>query len=210
QTQTGELGAYTTFRTEDAGEQSLALLTSVKNLFVRQLPYMPREYITRLVFDRNHHSVVCVKNRVQVVAGITMRVFLETGLGEIAFCAVDANEQVRGYGTRIMNHAKEYARSIGLHFFLTYADNQAIEYFRKQGFSDVITVPKERWKDRIKDYRGSTPMEFIIRPNTPYLNLSDVISTQKLKLMEKAQQFTNGANFYSTPKRGQIWKEMIL
>ena len=30
-------------------------------------------------------------------------------LGEIAFCAVSANEQVKGYGARLMNHAKAAA-----------------------------------------------------------------------------------------------------
>jgi len=38
----------------------------------------------------------------------------------------------QGYGTRLMNHLKEYARSLGLRFFLTYADNFAIGYFKKQ------------------------------------------------------------------------------
>ena len=41
--------------------------------------------------------------------------------------------QVRGYGTRLMNHLKQHARDVdGLHFFLTYADNNAVGYFMKQ------------------------------------------------------------------------------
>ena len=28
------------------------------------------------------------------------------GFGEIAFCAVTANEQVKGFGTRLMNYTK--------------------------------------------------------------------------------------------------------
>jgi hypothetical protein len=43
-------------------------------------------------------------------------------LGEIAFCAVMAAEQVKGFGTRLMNHAKECARTLDmLSHFLTYA-----------------------------------------------------------------------------------------
>jgi GNAT superfamily N-acetyltransferase len=54
-------------------------------------------------------------------------------LGEIAFCAVAANQQVRGFGTRLMNHAKAMARDRdGLTHFLTYADNNAVGYFSKQ------------------------------------------------------------------------------
>lgn len=55
------------------------------------------------------------------------------GLGEIAFCAVAANQQVRGFGTRLMNHTKAMARDHdGLTHFLTYADNNAVGYFTKQ------------------------------------------------------------------------------
>jgi N-acetylglutamate synthase-like GNAT family acetyltransferase len=55
------------------------------------------------------------------------------GLGEIAFCAVAANQQVRGFGTRLMNHTKAMARGRdGLTHFLTYADNNAVGYFTKQ------------------------------------------------------------------------------
>lgn len=53
--------------------------------------------------------------------------------GEIAFCAITADEQVKGYGTRLMNHLKQYARDMdGLTHFLTYADNNAVGYFIKQ------------------------------------------------------------------------------
>ena len=41
--------------------------------------------------------------------------------------------QVKGYGTRLMNHLKQYARDVdGLTHFLTYADNNAVGYFTKQ------------------------------------------------------------------------------
>lgn len=53
--------------------------------------------------------------------------------GEIAFCAITADEQVKGYGTRLMNHLKQFAREEdGLTHFLTYADNNAVGYFIKQ------------------------------------------------------------------------------
>lgn len=53
--------------------------------------------------------------------------------GEIAFCAITADEQVKGYGTRLMNHLKQHARDAdGLTHFLTYADNNAVGYFIKQ------------------------------------------------------------------------------
>jgi histone acetyltransferase len=41
-----------------------------------------------------------------IVGGITYRMFVRQQLGEIAFCAVSAVEQVKGYGTRLMDKLK--------------------------------------------------------------------------------------------------------
>jgi histone acetyltransferase len=38
--------------TNDGSRDSMILLTGMKNLFQKQLPKMPREYIARLVYDR--------------------------------------------------------------------------------------------------------------------------------------------------------------
>ena len=81
-------------------------LVALKNIFSKQLPNMPREYIARLVLDRRHRSVAIVRRRRNVVGGITYRPFHQQRFGEIAFCAVTANEQVKGFGTRLMNFTK--------------------------------------------------------------------------------------------------------
>lgn len=112
-------------------------LTNLKNIYSKQLPNMPKEYIARLVFERRHRSIGIV-NPVnnQCIGGITYRTFPGTpcqALGEIAFCAVSATHQVKGHGTRLMNWTKEHARSHdNLTHFLTYADNNAVGYFSKQ------------------------------------------------------------------------------
>ena len=74
-------------------------------------------------------------------------------------CAITATEQVKGYGTRLMNHLKEHVKTEDVHYFLTYADNYAIGYFKKQGFSKQISQPRDRWFGFIKDYDGGTLME---------------------------------------------------
>ena len=68
------------------------------------------------------------------------------GFAEIAFCAVTAQEQVKGYGSRLMNYVKEYSRDAHkTTHFLTYADNNAVGYFVKQGFSKDILLEREKW-----------------------------------------------------------------
>lgn len=65
-----------------------------QEIFHQQLPKMPKEYIVRLVFDRKHRSIVLTKKGVPI-GGITYRHFVAQKFGEIAFCAVASNCQVR-------------------------------------------------------------------------------------------------------------------
>lgn len=39
-----------------------------------------------------------------------------------------------------------------IEYLMTYADNLALGYFRKQGFSKDARMSPERWKGYIKDY----------------------------------------------------------
>lgn len=63
-----------------------------------------------------------------------------------------------------MNKLKDHAIERNINYFLAYADNNAIEYFRKQGFQKYVPgverfMPESRWKGYIKDYNGSTMMQ---------------------------------------------------
>ena len=58
---------------------------------------------------------------------IILRVW-PASIAEIAFLAVTATEQVRGFGTRLMNIYKDLMRKKGIQYLLTYADNYAIGY----------------------------------------------------------------------------------
>ena len=44
----------------DGTADSLTKLVQLKAIFCQQLPKMPKEYISRLVLDRRHVSLVCV------------------------------------------------------------------------------------------------------------------------------------------------------
>ncbi|KAJ1933771.1 histone acetyltransferase [Linderina macrospora] len=79
----------------DTRDSSMRLLTGLKNIFQKQLPKMPKEYIARLVYDRNHSSMAIVKGASHVVGGITFRLFEQRQFAEIVFCAVSSSEQVK-------------------------------------------------------------------------------------------------------------------
>ncbi|KAL5111659.1 Histone acetyltransferase KAT2A [Taenia crassiceps] len=158
-------------------------LLELLNVFAIQLPRMPKEYITRLVFDPKHKNQVLLKvsenGDRHAIGGITFRMFPSQGFSEIVFCAVIFNEQVKGYGTQMMNHLKDYHTQHGVYHFLTYADAFATGYFRKQGFSREIRLPRQAYQGYIKEYEGATLMGCELYPNVVYKEFSEVISRQR-------------------------------
>jgi histone acetyltransferase len=81
--------------TFDSHPRSTIILNGLKVIHQVQLPKMPKEYITKLVFDRNHHSMAIVKRGLRVIGGITFRLFKKRGFAEIVFCAISGKEQIK-------------------------------------------------------------------------------------------------------------------
>eukprot|EP00041_Stephanoeca_diplocostata_P030454 m.922494 g.922494 ORF g.922494 m.922494 type:complete len:163 (-) comp23759_c0_seq2:92-580(-) len=63
--------------------------------------------------------------------------------------------------------------------FFTYADNDAIGYFRKQGFTKNITLPKSATHGYVKDYDGGTPMQCVLHKGVDYLNIPWMLHRQR-------------------------------
>ncbi|KAJ1554523.1 histone acetyltransferase, partial [Cladochytrium tenue] len=170
----------------DKTDETMILLTGLKNIYQKQLPNMPKEYIARLVYDRNHLSMAVVRPPLVVVGGITYRAFPARAFAEIVFCAISSTEQVKGYGARLMSHVKDYvAEALGVRHFLTYADNFAIGYFKKQGFTPEITLDRPIWVGYIKDYEGGTLMQCTMVPRVKYLNAIGIIEAQQKAVRDK-------------------------
>ena len=90
-----------------------------------------------------------------------------------------------------MNKLKDHCKKGGFKYFLTYADNNAIGYFKKQGFHKNIKMPKEQYKEYIKDYDGGTLMEAEIDSKIDYSNLSEILKQQKDCIVKYSQKFLN-------------------
>lgn len=88
------------------------------------------------MISSEHKTLVLIKDK-QPIGGICFRMYPTQGFTEIVFCAVSAHVQVRGYGTHLMNHLKDYHVSIGIYHFLTFADKNAIGKANKL---DVNTI----------------------------------------------------------------------
>lgn len=141
------------------------------------------------MLDRNHRCLLLLKQN-KVVGGVCYRPYIPQAFAEIAFLAVTSSEQVRGYGTRLMNHLKEAVKLDKIRNFLTYADNYAIGYFEKQGFTKHVTMKRERWVGFIKDYDGGTLMECSIYDEVNYLDIPGMLRRQRDAIVARIHQYT--------------------
>ncbi|KAI8137787.1 putative histone acetyltransferase [Fennellomyces sp. T-0311] len=181
----------------DGSGESMILLTGLKNIFQKQLPKMPKDYIARLIYDRNHLSMALIRHPMKVIGGICYRPFDSQEFAEIVFCAIASTEQVKGYGSYLMNHLKDYiAKNTNMKHFLTYADNYAIGYFKKQGFTTEITLDRRKWVGYIKDYEGGTIMQCTMVPKVEYCRGREILEIQRQAVLEKTKQYSTSHIVY--------------
>lgn len=184
----------------DNDRESTIIMTGLKCIFQKQLPKMPKDYIARLVYDRTHLSIAIVKKPLEVVGGITYRPFKGRQFAEIVFCAISSDQQVKGYGAHLMSHLKDYVKGTSdVMHFLTYADNYAIGYFKKQGFTKEITLEKSRWMGYIKDYEGGTIMQCSMLPKIRYLESGRLLLKQKAAVHAKIKAVSKSYEVHQPP-----------
>jgi len=199
----------------DGSPRSLVILTGLKTLFHKQLPEMPLVYIARLVYDDNSKALAIIKRGYKVVGGICYRPFPHRGFAEIVFLATSSAIQnkvsllvsvylalayfgLQGYGAMLMDHFKMHIRRTypDMMHFLTYADNFAVGYFWKQGFSKDITLDRSIWAGYIKDYEGGTLMQCTMLHKVDYLAKADIIAQQREAILTKIREMSKSHIVY--------------
>lgn len=109
-----------------------------------------------------------------------------------------------------MSHVKDYVRHAhDVRHFLTYADNYAIGYFKKQGFTTEISLDKSVWMGYIKDYEGiklspkrhskligGTIMQCSMIPKVTYLDSYEIIMAQRKAVFDRIYKLTNTNKVY--------------
>ncbi|GLA26703.1 Bromodomain-containing protein [Aspergillus phoenicis ATCC 13157] len=184
----------------DGSTESTVILTGLKNLFQKQLPKMPKDYIARLVYDHTHLSLAICKMPLEIIGGITFREVRHRRFAEIVFCAASSDQQVKGYGAHLMAHLKDYVRATSpVMHFLTYADNYATGYFQKQGFTKEITLDKSIWMGYIKDYEGGTLMQCSMLPRIRYLEVGRMLLKQKACVLAKLRPLSRNHIVHPPP-----------
>lgn len=101
-----------------------------------------------------------------------------------------------------MAHLKDYVKaSSPVMHFLTYADNYAIGYFQKQGFTKEITLPKSAWMGYIKDYEGGTLMQCTMLPRIRYLEAGRMLQKQKETVQAKIRSLSKSHIIHQPPQQ---------
>jgi histone acetyltransferase len=161
---------------------------------------MPKIYITRLVLDRTHYSLIGIKNG-RLIGGITFKPCNKPNVPkfiEVVFCAITFEEQVRGYGSRLMNHMKYWCITNGYLHMLTYADDFAIGYFQRQGFTIDINFDRKYWDiGFLKHYDSATLMHCKIDPNVKWLEITQELRVLRCHVMEKMKELSYQHRIYS-------------
>lgn len=108
----------------------------------------------------------------------------------------------------LMDHFKAHIRKAypDMWHFLTYADNYAVGYFRKQGFSKDITLPRSVWAGYIKDYEGGTIMQCTMLRKADYTKTRDIIAAQRDAILEKIREKSRSHIVYPGLDPS-MWKE---
>lgn len=97
-----------------------------------------------------------------------------------------------------MDYFKSHIKSAypDIMHFLTYADNYAVGYFEKQGFSKDITLDRSVWAAYIKDYEGGTIMQCTMLRKIDYLDKTTLIAKQQQAVMTKIRQMSRSHIVY--------------
>ncbi|XP_075217485.1 gcn5 acetyltransferase [Lycorma delicatula] len=173
--------------TQKVSKKTMLWLMELQSVFSHHLPRMPMEYISRLLFDPEHKTLVLLKDK-RPIGGICFRTFATQGFTEIVFCVISSVLQVKGYGTHLMNHLKDYHVRKNIFHLLTFADEDAIGYFQKQGFTKDIKLNRAVYKGYIKDYEGAVLMHCQLNDKIVYTELCAVVRQQKEIIKRLAEQ----------------------
>jgi histone acetyltransferase len=154
-------------------KRNFKTLWLLKRLFQKQLPNIPKTYIARILYDKNHQSLILKRyknKKSQIIGGCSFRLFRRQQLIELVFFSIETKKQTKGYGSFLITLLKDYSRFMGFKHIITCADNNAVNFFFNQGFSPIITLPTIFWTGFLKDYEDVVLMEFTVQSKVNFVN----------------------------------------
>jgi histone acetyltransferase len=203
----------------DGSYRSFLKIISLRKVFTNQLPNMPIDYVNKLMFDKKHNlvSIERVNNsKIKIIGGCCYRYFKKKEIIELVFLAISTSEQGKGLGKELMLRIREIARKLGAKSVIACADNNAITYFKKQGFSKRISIPYSLWIGYIKDYEEISVMETIIDDDKEiisksFLQLNILKSMDKnIKNLNQLDKILNNFRIISDKKKNCLFSKLKI
>lgn len=99
-----------------------------------------------------------------------------------------------------MNHLKDYLKT-DVEYMLTYADENAKGFFKKQGFSETILLDRSYWKNYIKEYDSATLRCCRLFPQVNYRNIGDILGRQRETIYRDILSRSHHLNVYHLPNQ---------
>lgn len=87
---------------------------------------------------------------------------------------------------------------------LTYADENAKGFFKKQGFSETILLEKKFWKGYIKDYDSATLRCCQLFPNVDYNDVYTLVRRQRECVYNAVKIKAHSSTVYHLPPEGEL------
>ena len=103
-----------------------------------------------------------VRSPKKVVAFVSLNMQLTCGFTEIVFLC--CKEKSRGWGSRLVHHARTLACQQGLDYILLHASLDAIGFFDKVGFTKDISMHDALYSTRVNHFHNSTLMGLRMHP----------------------------------------------
>ncbi|CDW72090.1 histone acetyltransferase [Stylonychia lemnae] len=180
-------------------------IVEFKEIVCSELPRIGRPYLIKKQLNFDYKTILIkydhkVKYRKitnnQVLGGCLFKPYLLDNFIELVYFCIDKTQQgqvriikldndiIQGLGNELMDHLKAYAQKEDISYIIAYADNNAIQFFKKQGFIHEISLPKTQYMNLIEHFVGAQLMGFKIIPELDYLNLKSVLQRQVVVLAE--------------------------
>ena len=97
-----------------------------------------------------------------------------------------------------MNHLKDYMKT-RVEYMLTYADENAKGFFKKQGFSETILIDRKMWRGYIKDYDSATLRCCRLFPQVNYSDIRKLVGSQWESVYRTAAARSHHQTVYTLP-----------
>jgi GNAT superfamily N-acetyltransferase len=128
---------------EKGREQAADELSNVRRMLSFLFPNIDHCALCNIVFDSDNSTLTMRSEDDELVAACVYTVNPKDATLHVLLVAVTFALQKRGYGRILMTLLRNRAKALQLNYLLTNADHNAINFWKKVGFTGELTLPDD-------------------------------------------------------------------